>query len=269
MKPISERDLGLGSVAPAAPGDTTLGASAQSAAVMQQKLAATAALPRQIFGTAEAHPPRDEIQETRPLGGWPKRTLDVTLASVLLLIAAPMMLLIAGTIALSSRGSPIFAHKRVGFQGQIFHCYKFRTMVRDADAALARYIDGNPEAAAEWAARRKLRHDPRVTMIGRVLRKCSADELPQFINVLLGDMSCVGPRPVTMEELPRYGAQLGAYLCSRPGITGLWQVQGRSSTDFTTRVEIDERYVRGWSFLGDVGILARTPLAVLRLSQAH
>jgi exopolysaccharide production protein ExoY len=193
--------------------------------------------------------------------------MDLAIAVLALILALPAMIVIAAAIGLTTRGSPVFFHKRIGYRGRIFSCYKFRTMVHDADAALAKLLANDPAAAAEWAKRQKLRHDPRVTRLGRLLRKCSLDELPQLINVLRGDMSCVGPRPVTPKELERYGTAADAYLSARPGITGLWQVAGRSSTDFAARVALDERYVLGWSLFGDVAILARTPAAVLRITQ--
>lgn len=203
------------------------------------------------------------------LGGRSKRALDLMIALPALVVALPAMVAIAAAIGLTGRVSPIYSHERIGFQGRTFPCYKFRTMVRGADAALARLLASDPAAAEEWTRRRKLRDDPRVTPLGRLLRKCSADELPQLINVLRGDMSCVGPRPVTFEELERYGAVADDYLSTRPGITGLWQVTGRSSTDFAARVAFDEQYVRGWSLPGDLAILARTPAAVLRITQVQ
>lgn len=211
----------------------------------------------------------DDFVRSAPLGGSSKRTLDLMIAATALVLALPAMIVIATMIGLTSGDSPVFSHERVGHRGRLFPCYKFRTMVRDADVALASHLARDPVAAGEWAKRRKLRNDPRVTSLGWFLRKCSLDELPQLFNVLRGDMSCVGPRPVTLEELERYGAMADDYLSARPGITGLWQVAGRSSTDFATRVAIDKRYVRGWSLLGDVAILARTPAAVLRITQVH
>lgn len=208
-------------------------------------------------------------QATHPLGGWTKRALDFTVALALLLATLPAILLIAALITLCGGGSPIFAHPRVGYRGRVFQCYKFRTMRRHADDALAMHLSENPAAAREWNENRKLKHDPRITPLGRFLRKASLDELPQLINILLGDMSCVGPRPVTIEELELYGKYLEDYRSSRPGLTGLWQVRGRSGTDFSTRVSFDHEYVRNWSFAADLAILARTPAAVLRTNEAY
>lgn len=208
------------------------------------------------------------IHPARPLGGGVKRLTDLAIVVPLLVLVAPLMLLIAGLIA-ATGARPIFVHQRVGYGGKPFACLKFQTMVPDAEAALARYLADDDRAAHEWQERRKLRHDPRVTRLGHVLRKCSLDELPQLINVLRGEMSCVGPRPVTPDELERYGRRAQDYLSTRPGITGLWQVNGRSSTDFETRVAIDENYVRNWTLLMDLGILLKTPAAVLRIMEVH
>ena len=204
-----------------------------------------------------------------PLGGWPKRAADILIAIAALLLAAPVMLSIAILIRASSRGPVLFAHRRVGFGGRTFQCYKFRTMVPNAEAVLEEYLASNPEAAAEWRESQKLRHDPRTNFIGLMLRKASLDELPQFYNVLRGDMSCVGPRPIVRDELQRYGTFADYYLRTRPGLTGLWQVTGRSNTDYDKRVSLDTQYVRTWSFWADMVILCRTPLAVGRVAQVY
>lgn len=190
-------------------------------------------------------------------------------AGALLLLAAPLMVVIAALIIVMDGGHPMFSHVRIGYGGKAFACRKFRTMRRDADAILAAHLARHPEAAHEWSETRKLREDPRVTRIGALLRKTSLDELPQIINILKGEMSLVGPRPVTRDELPRYGDHIEDYLRSRPGLTGLWQVTGRSGTDFATRVSFDHRYVSTWSFLSDLSILARTPVAVFRGEGAY
>jgi exopolysaccharide production protein ExoY len=156
----------------------------------------------------------------------------------------------------------LFRHKRVGFKGKNFDCLKFRTMVTDAPARLRQLLDTDPVAAAEWTANRKLRNDPRVTAIGAILRKSSLDELPQLFNVLKGDMSIVGPRPVTEEELVRYSSAVDAYYACRPGITGLWQVSGRSTTTFYKRVACDCFYARNWSIALDAKIIIATIPAV-------
>jgi len=162
----------------------------------------------------------------------------------------------------------VFRHRRVGFNGKHFDCLKFRTMVTDAPERLQRLLESDPAAAAEWATNRKLRHDPRVTPIGDILRKSSLDELPQLFNVLRGDMSIVGPRPVTDEELERYKSSIGAYLACRPGITGLWQVSGRSSTTYEQRVAYDTFYASNWSVALDAKILVVTIPSLLATDSA-
>ncbi len=203
-----------------------------------------------------------------PLGGWPKRALDLGFAVGLLLLAAPLMLVIALLIKLFDPGPVFFAHARVGFGGRHFSCYKFRTMSVNAAELLAAHLAADPEAAREWAETQKLRQDPRVSPLGNLLRRSSLDELPQLFNILRGDMSCVGPRPIVAEELERYGANVGDYLRARPGLTGIWQVTGRSSAEYATRVRLDSHYVRGWSLRRDFIILCRTPMALLRVGEA-
>lgn len=201
----------------------------------------------------------------KPLGGAIKRLADILVAALALILAAPIMLLIAAFTLVTDGGPIVFAHRRIGFAGQPFDCYKFRTMRRDASDALQQYLADNPEAAREWHETKKLKHDPRITLFGKILRVSSLDELPQFFNVLLGDMSCVGPRPVVADELPLYGASLADYLSARPGITGLWQVSGRSSIGYAERVALDSHYVRNWSLYRDLMILLRTVFAVIRI----
>ncbi len=193
-----------------------------------------------------------------PIGLGPKRVVDIILAISGIIILAPLLLIcFVATIATSS-GPALFRHKRVGFNGKHFDCLKFRTMVVDAPKRLRHLLDNDPAAAAEWAATRKLRYDPRVTAIGAILRKSSLDELPQLFNVLRGEMSIVGPRPVTDEELERYAGAVGAYLACRPGITGLWQVSGRSKTTYEERVAFDAQYAQTWSMKLDAKIMIVT-----------
>ena len=203
-----------------------------------------------------------------PLGGWPKRALDIAFAIVGLLAAAPLMLVIAALVAILEPGPVLFAHERIGFGGRSFRCYKFRTMAVNGGELLARHLASDPEAAREWRETQKLRRDPRVGPLGSFLRRTSLDELPQLFNILRGDMSCVGPRPIVPDELERYGTSTGDYLRTRPGLTGIWQVTGRSSAEYATRVLLDTRYVRGWSLRGDLLILCRTPRALLRFDEA-
>jgi exopolysaccharide production protein ExoY len=214
--------------------------------------------------TAEAVPARSE-----PLGGWPKRLTDVAIAIAALALAAPLMLLVAFLIKMTDRGPVFYAHGRVGFGGRPFRCYKFRSMAANADALLAQHLARDHDAAREWRESQKLTHDPRVTFFGQMLRKSSIDELPQLFNVLRGDMSCVGPRPITPDELERYGPYIDYYLRTRPGLTGLWQVTGRSSTEYASRVQLDTHYVRGWSLRFDFAILCRTPVALARFSEVR
>ena len=203
-----------------------------------------------------------------PLGGRWKRLADMVIALAVLVLAAPIMAIVAVAIKLTTGGPALYSHERVGFNGKPFKCYKFRSMVANSDEVLRDYLASSPEAAQQWADNRKLKSDPRITFFGMLLRKSSIDELPQLFNVLKGEMSCVGPRPIVREELARYGNNAGDYLSARPGLTGLWQVTGRSSTDYSRRVALDSFYVRNWSFGRDLSILWKTVFAVIRFDQA-
>ena len=203
-----------------------------------------------------------------PVGGMAKRSLDIGVALCALIVLAPLMAVIA-LLILVTMGRPIvFAQQRVGFGKGLFSCFKFRTMVPDAQERLARYLAENPEAARHWRETQKLRNDPRITWLGHILRKSSLDELPQLFNVLRGDMSCVGPRPVLSSELARYGAHAADYLRAKPGLTGMWQVSGRSNTSYAHRVNCDRYYVRRWSLRMDVAIMLRTIPAVMRFGDS-
>lgn len=208
--------------------------------------------------------------ETRdaPLGGFPKRAMDIAVAVVALVVLSPLIAVTALLVRMTMGAPVIFAHRRIGCNGRPFRCYKFRTMVTDAEARLQRVLAANPELAREWREQCKLGDDPRITPFGRILRKTSIDELPQLLNVLRGDMSCVGPRPVVDDELRRYGRRRAGYLAARPGITGLWQVSGRSRTVYSRRVALDWLYVRRWSLRLDLLILLRTIPAVLRVKDS-
>ncbi len=198
-----------------------------------------------------------------------KRAMDLGGALALLLACLPVFLAVA--LLVRRDGGPVFyAHPRIGRHGRPFGCLKFRSMVVDADRRLAEVLARDPAARAEWEATRKLRRDPRVTAIGRFLRATSLDELPQLINVLRGEMSLVGPRPVQAAELEQhYGADAAHYLAVRPGITGPWQVSGRSDTSYATRVALDVAYATSPSLWTDIAILLRTPLAVLQRRGAY
>ena len=189
-----------------------------------------------------------------------KRGFDLCLAIVCLLAFSPLLLVVALAIWLTDGGPVIYRHRRIGRNGVAFDCLKFRTMARDADRALAAHLARSPAARAEWAATRKLRDDPRVLgRLGRFLRRTSLDELPQLFNVLRGEMSLVGPRPIVREELVHYGGQSRWYLSVRPGVTGPWQVGGRSDTSYATRVRLDVEYARTPSLRRDLSILLQTP----------
>lgn len=188
-----------------------------------------------------------------------KRGNDVSVAAVLILVMSPILLTLWFLIRIDG-GPALFRHERIGRGGRSFGCLKFRSMTVKSQEVLARHLEENPLARQEWHQFRKLRDDPRVTRIGRIIRAYSLDELPQLVNVLRGEMSLVGPRPVVQSELDQfYGAEgLGCYLSVRPGLTGLWQVTGRSETDYERRVALDTQYVQNVSALSDVLILLRT-----------
>ncbi|MEO9335935.1 sugar transferase [Mesorhizobium sp. SB112] len=198
-----------------------------------------------------------------PLGGSFKRIFDVLGAASGLVILSPLFILLALLVKFSDKGRVFYGHRRIGRNGEVFACLKFRTMVENGDEVLAMYFAKNPSAREEWNATRKLQDDPRVTRVGAVLRKLSLDELPQIFNILRGDMSIVGPRPVVKDELDLYGNSAGFYLKSRPGLTGLWQISGRNDVSYGTRVAFDRQYVENWSFAEDLKIIAKTVPAVL------
>jgi len=206
---------------------------------------------------------------TIPVGSSTKRFVDISLALGGVLLLSPVLIGCLVAVAITTKGSPIFSHQRIGFQGKRFGCLKFRTMVRNGDERLCDCFAKNPDAKREWEENQKLRHDPRVTALGAVLRRYSLDELPQLLNVLKGDMSIVGPRPITEGEIARYATAAGSYLACRPGITGLWQVSGRSSTSFAKRIEYDRAYAETWSLIGDVKIMLLTIPAVLDSRSAY
>ena len=193
-----------------------------------------------------------------------KRVFDLVLVAFLGLLALVPGVLIALAIAIDSRGPVFFAHRRAGEARRTFRLWKFRSMVRDADALLERYLRQHPERASEWEHTHKLKDDPRVTRVGRFLRKTSLDELPQLWNVLRGDMSMVGPRPIVAAEVAKYGPAFGLYSQVLPGLTGLWQVSGRNDTQYGRRVELDCHYIRNWSATRDLEILVRTAGVIVR-----
>jgi exopolysaccharide production protein ExoY len=186
------------------------------------------------------------------------RFADVILAAALLLLMSPVMILCWISVLLSGPGPAVFAHMRIGKNGQPFACYKFRTMVDGAEVLLQRLLSECEQSREEWAATQKLQNDPRITLVGRVLRRFSLDELPQLFNVLVGDMSMVGPRPIVKEEIGRYGEFFSDYCSVKPGLSGLWQVSGKNGLSYDERVRLDTEYARSKSLWLDALILWRT-----------
>jgi exopolysaccharide production protein ExoY len=197
------------------------------------------------------------------VGDWFYGLLNRGLALGLLIVLAPVLLAVASFIRVRDGAPVLFGHYRVGQHGKLFKCWKFRTMAPNAAELLKDLLERDPVASAEWERDFKLSNDPRITRVGAFLRKTSLDELPQLINVLLGEMRLVGPRPITLEELRRYGASRGHYLAVQPGITGLWQVSGRSNLSYPERVALDRHYVESRTWLADVGILFKTVKVVV------
>ncbi|TWT73749.1 UDP-glucose:undecaprenyl-phosphate glucose-1-phosphate transferase [Posidoniimonas polymericola] len=198
-----------------------------------------------------------------------KRLMDLTVSVSALLALFPVLLAIALAVKLTSRGPIFFGHTRLGLDGRGFKAWKFRTMVVDADKTLEKHLQAHPELRAEWEKDHKLKWDPRITTVGRVFRKLSLDELPQLWNVLCGEMSLVGPRPIVTKEVEKYGDCWGLYTSVKPGITGLWQVSGRNNTTYDERVQLDEYYVRNWSPWLDLYLMIRTVRTVLFAEGAY
>jgi len=198
-----------------------------------------------------------------------KRVVDGLLAVVAFLVFLPAFVVIPVLIKLTSRGPVFFRHRRLGQNGRVFSIWKFRSMYIDADQRLKAIFAENPAAAKEWASSFKLANDPRVTPLGRFLRKTSLDELPQLFNVFSGEMALIGPRPIIDDEVRQYGNSYRVFSSVRPGITGLWQVSGRSDTDYARRVALDSYYVLNWSPWLDLWILLRTVFAVLFMRGAR
>lgn len=220
------------------------------------------AQPASAAKTPRSHPHSWLDREHLPIHGWRgKRALDIFGVLILSVVFAPVIL--AVTAWLTATGGPVlFRHTRIGQGGKNFTCYKFRTMVANASEVLEELFERQPDLRAEWILHHKLKDDPRVTTIGKLLRSTSLDELPQLWNVLKGDMSLVGPRPIVQEEIFKYGRAIRHYLAVRPGLTGLWQVSGRNDVDYDRRVVMDRIYAMRSCFLLDVRILLRTVLVV-------
>ena len=204
----------------------------------------------------------------QPLPRTVKIAFDLSVAALALIVLAPLLLLVALLVKLDG-GPALFLHTRVGAGGREFRCLKFRSMSVHNESILQRLLIRDPAAAAEWAATHKLRNDPRVTWIGRLLRKTSLDELPQLLNVLRLEMSLVGPRPIVRHEVPRYAEDIAYYYEARPGITGLWQVSGRSDLSYERRVRLDCWYVKNWTVWHDIAILAKTLPVILNRKGAY
>ncbi|WP_163850318.1 sugar transferase [Pseudooceanicola aestuarii] len=211
---------------------------------------------------ADFSTPAERASRDRAHGPWAKALFDRAFAAVALILALPIMAAVAAVLLVTDGRPLVYGHRRIGRDGTSFVCWKFRTMVVDADARLEEALASSPEMRAEWEARRKLTNDPRLNAVGALLRRTSLDELPQFWNVLRGDMAMVGPRPITRSELAYYGLYVTDYTSVRPGLTGAWQIGGRSDTSYAARVAMDVKYVRGYTFMGDLVIILRTVRAV-------
>jgi exopolysaccharide production protein ExoY len=217
-----------------------------------------------VHDARAAFVPNQLERKQEALGGRLKRAFDIVVASLIVVVLAPFFVILAILIKMTEPGPIIYQHSRVGYQGKRFSCVKIRTMVVDSESRLRALLDADPAAREEWEVHRKLKDDPRITRLGSFLRNSSTDELPQLINVICGDMSLVGPRPVVSEELERYGEHSRLYLAARPGMTGPWQINGRSDASYESRVALDAHYVRNWRLSTDLLILIRTVMAVIR-----
>lgn len=199
-----------------------------------------------------------------------KRIFDLLFSACVLAASIPLLFIIALLIRLSSQGSIVYAHERIGRGGRPFKCYKFRTMFKNADQRLHSLLESNPKLRAEWQENQKLKDDPRITPIGKILRKLSLDEFPQFWNVLCGDMSVVGPRPMVREEVEnKLGCKAPVILSVRPGLTGIWQTSGRNDTSYSKRIQLDEQYIAKRSFWLDLKLVAITVPTMLRARGAY
>jgi len=197
-----------------------------------------------------------------------KRLFDIVTSLSIIILLSPLLIYITRKVR-KDGGPAIYGHERIGQSGKPFKCLKFRSMVINSKEVLEELLANDPEARREWDITFKLKNDPRITSIGHFLRKTSLDELPQLFNVLKGEMSLVGPRPIITAELGRYDDEVEYYLLSKPGMTGLWQVSGRSEVDYSTRVYLDAWYVKNWSMWNDIAILFKTVGVVLKKEGAY
>ena len=206
---------------------------------------------------------------TKPISLFWKRFIDIFLLLLSSPVTLPVVLIVAFAVKFSSPGPVFYGHKRIGKNGKEFKCWKFRSMVIDADKQLEKILAENPDMRAEWEKDRKFTNDPRVTKIGKILRKTSIDEIPQFFNILTGEMSFIGPRPVTEPELTKYGTKSNVILSVQPGLSGMWQISGRSDTGYEERVTLDSYYIQNWSVWLDIWIIIKTVYVVLRGKGAY
>ena len=206
---------------------------------------------------------------SHPSIGFVKRAFDVAVAVLATVAVLPVLIMCCLAILLESGRPVFFRQRRLGLGGTPFTILKFRTMVSNAESVLEQHLRSNPQAQREWDADRKLRKDPRVLRIGKLMRRFSLDELPQLWNILTGDMSLVGPRPIVNEEIVRYRGAYRDYCKVRPGLTGLWQVSGRNDTGYAERITLDRSYVERWSFWLDLSIVARTVRVVIKSTGAY
>jgi exopolysaccharide production protein ExoY len=212
---------------------------------------------------------RDKNYKTVDHNNFILRAIDIIIASLLAAFLLPLFITISVLILLQGDGPIIFVQRRIGQSGKLFPCLKFRTMVSDAEVRLALLLAADVAAREEWQQDYKLRRDPRITALGHFLRKTSLDEFPQLFNVLRGDMSLVGPRPIVVEEAPRYGRHIRHYCDVRPGITGLWQISGRNNVSYRRRVACDVLYARRQSATLNIWIMLRTIPAVLAANGSY
>lgn len=253
------------------PGNTTRHERAEATAPRDLHVGDLHIVAGDALDTAPARPRK--LAATRlELEGLPsafaKRAFDILGALLLGLAFSP--LIVTAVLIIRFEGQPVlFRHQRIGRNGKVFNCLKFRTMVPNAEQVLRELLEAHPELRDEWTENHKLRRDPRITAIGRFLRLTSLDELPQLLNILRGEMSLVGPRPIVRAEVLRYGRQIASYLAVKPGLTGLWQVKGRSDTTYRRRVAMDKYYVRHRNLLLDAYIVLATAAAVLRRAGAY
>jgi len=213
---------------------------------------------------------QSEVIQNHSIPEYPlSRVIDLTLIFLALPCILVAFIIISILIVLDSKGGLIYSQIRIGKDGRRFKVYKFRTMVLNADQVLQRYLDSSPRLRAEWLATHKLKKDPRITRVGAILRKLSLDELPQLWNIFIGDMSMIGPRPIVEAEIKKYGNCFELYKHVRPGLTGLWQVSGRSDTSYEERVELDKYYILNRSLKLDIQIILKTVTVVLNGKGAY